>query len=120
MLSRGIYCAVFVQGSYCCGGQEKAIDFLCRRMHQTRETQTAMMSQIGQTRLPCLARCEHLEIARCVVVIVASGGSMALVSLVETAGNGRILKADWTAGSFERYFVWSLWLKMTGIEVAGI
>lgn len=105
MLSRGIYCVVFVQGRYCCGGQEKAIDFLCRRMHQTRETQTAMMSQSDQRRLPCLARCEHLETARCAVAVVASGGSMALVSLVETAGNGRIQKADWTGGSFERYFV---------------
>lgn len=120
MWIQGIYCVVFVQGRYCWCCQEKAIDFLCQRKHQTRETQTAMMSQSDQTRLPYLARCEHLESARSAVAIVASGGSMALASVVETAGNGRRQKADWTGGSFERCFVTFVWWTMTVIEVAGI
>jgi hypothetical protein len=66
-----------------------------------------------------LARFEHLENARFAVAIVASGDSMALASLVETAGNGRRQKADWTGGSFERYYYFVWWL-MTGREVAGI
>ena len=64
-----------------------------------QEMPTAMMSQTVQTRLPYLARFEHLENARFAVATVASGDLMALVSLVETAGTGHIRRRTGPGGA---------------------